>query len=128
MLDVDYHHGNGTQAIFYARGDVQVVNIHADPLVEYPYFLGHADERGAGEGEGCNLNLPLPHGTDFAAWSAALETGCGRWRTSRRTRWWCRSGSTPIKGDPISQFRLDTAGLPADRRADPRRSGCRRSS
>ena len=46
VLDIDYHHGNGTQAIFYARGDVQVVSIHADPLVEYPYFLGHADERG----------------------------------------------------------------------------------
>ena len=45
-------------------------------MVEYPYFLGHADERGAGTGEGFNLNLPLPHGTDFAGWSEALATGC----------------------------------------------------
>ena len=76
VLDIDYHHGNGTQAIFYARGDVQVVNIHADPIVEYPYFLGHADERGTGAGEGFNLNLPLPHGTGFDAWSKALAIGC----------------------------------------------------
>jgi len=76
VLDVDYHHGNGTQAIFYARGDVQVVSIHADPRVEYPYFLGHADERGEGEGEGLNLNLPLPHGTGFDRWSSALDTAC----------------------------------------------------
>ncbi|HNJ45782.1 MAG TPA: histone deacetylase family protein, partial [Ottowia sp.] len=59
VLDVDYHHGNGTQAIFYERADVLFVSIHGDPRTEYPFYLGHADETGAGAGQGCNLNLPL---------------------------------------------------------------------
>ncbi|MEF3274917.1 MAG: histone deacetylase family protein [Chloroflexus sp.] len=62
VLDIDYHHGNGTQSIFYERNDVLTVSLHADPSREYPYFLGYADERGAGAGEGYNLNLPLPPG------------------------------------------------------------------
>ena len=65
VLDVDYHHGNGTQSLFYERPDVLTVSIHGDPRTEYPFYLGHADERGSGEGEGCNLNFPLPVGTDF---------------------------------------------------------------
>src|SRR5690606_10002974 len=63
VLDIDYHHGNGTQAIFYARGDVFFASVHGDPHTEYPYYLGYADERGAGAGEGANLNLPLPRGS-----------------------------------------------------------------
>ena len=58
VLDVDYHHGNGTQTIFYERSDVFTASIHGDPRTEYPFFLGHADERGYGAGEGFNLNLP----------------------------------------------------------------------
>ena len=73
VLDVDYHHGNGTQAIFYDRPEVFFASIHGDPRTEYPFFLGHADETGAGAGIGCNLNLPLARGSDYAAWSAALE-------------------------------------------------------
>jgi acetoin utilization deacetylase AcuC-like enzyme len=64
VLDVDYHHGNGTQQIFYRRDDVQYVSLHGDPVRAYPYVTGHADERGAGRGAGVNLNLPLPAGTD----------------------------------------------------------------
>ena len=60
ILDVDLHHGNGTQGIFYARSDVLTVSIHADPVRFYPFFWGHADERGDGPGLGYNLNLPLP--------------------------------------------------------------------
>src|SRR5690606_30195004 len=75
ILDVDYHHGNGTQEIFYRRSDVQVVNLHADPLFEYPHFLGHADEGGEGAGEGFNHNLPMARGTDWSGWSKALERG-----------------------------------------------------
>lgn len=63
ILDVDVHHGNGTQGIFYHRGDVLTVSIHADPLRFYPFFWGHAHERGEGAGLGMNLNLPLPRGT-----------------------------------------------------------------
>ena len=62
ILDVDYHHGNGTQQIFWRRGDVLYVSLHADPDRQYPFFLGHADEIGEGEGSGANLNLPLPAG------------------------------------------------------------------
>ncbi|KAG0738787.1 hypothetical protein G6F24_017523 [Rhizopus arrhizus] len=67
ILDVDYHHGNGTQSIFYERGDVLTVSVHGDPTTEYPFFLGYADEHGAGAGAGANLNLPLAAGTGFAA-------------------------------------------------------------
>ena len=63
VLDVDYHHGNGTQEIFYERGDVQYVSLHGDPVRAYPYTIGYADETGAGAGAGCNLNVPLAAGT-----------------------------------------------------------------
>src|SRR5262249_32596748 len=60
VLDVDYHHGNGTQDIFYEDGEVLFASIHGDPVTEYPFYWGHADERGAGAGEGATLNVPLP--------------------------------------------------------------------
>ena len=63
ILDVDVHHGNGTQGAFYTRGDVLTVSIHADPARFYPFFWGHAQERGEGAGRGANLNLPLERGT-----------------------------------------------------------------
>lgn len=73
IFDVDYHHGNGTQSIFYDRPDVLFVSIHGDPDTEYPYFLGHADERGSGAGEGFNLNLPLPMGSGDATYLLAFD-------------------------------------------------------
>jgi acetoin utilization deacetylase AcuC-like enzyme len=63
VLDVDYHHGNGTQEIFYARDDVQYVSLHGDPVRAYPWNIGYADETGTGRGAGTNLNIPLPEGT-----------------------------------------------------------------
>jgi acetoin utilization deacetylase AcuC-like enzyme len=72
ILDIDIHHGNGTQAIFYERADVLTVSIHADPAVFYPYFWGYAHERGAAAGEGCNLNLPIPRGAPDGAFLAAI--------------------------------------------------------
>ncbi len=72
ILDVDVHHGNGTQGIFYHRSDVLTVSIHADPIRFYPFYWGHAHERGAGAGLGYNLNLPLPRGTDDAGYAEAL--------------------------------------------------------
>ena len=62
-VDVDAHHGDGTQAMFYDRDDVLTISIHADPNFYYPYFWGHAQETGAGKGQGFNLNLPLPLGS-----------------------------------------------------------------
>jgi acetoin utilization deacetylase AcuC-like enzyme len=76
ILDLDYHHGNGTQSIFYRRKDVLFASIHADPRQDYPYFLGHADEPGEAEGLGYNMNLPLPRGAGAAQWFAALESAC----------------------------------------------------
>lgn len=73
ILDVDFHHGNGTQQIFWERGDVLYVSLHGDPRGIYPYFSGYATERGAGDGEGATLNLPLPPGTDGDGYLAALR-------------------------------------------------------
>jgi acetoin utilization deacetylase AcuC-like enzyme len=72
VLDVDYHHGNGTQQIFYDRPDVQFVSLHGDPVRAYPWFLGHADETGAGTGRGTTLNVPLAAETDDDAYLARL--------------------------------------------------------
>jgi acetoin utilization deacetylase AcuC-like enzyme len=75
VLDVDYHHGNGTQQIFYERADVQYVSLHGDPDHAYPYFTGFADETGTGRGSGTNLNLPLAPRTGDDAYLAALSLG-----------------------------------------------------
>ena len=75
ILDVDFHHGNGTQQIFWQRGDVLYVSLHGDPGGIYPYFSGFATERGDGDGEGATLNLPLAAGTDGEAYLAALDEG-----------------------------------------------------
>jgi acetoin utilization deacetylase AcuC-like enzyme len=77
ILDVDYHHGNGTQQIFYDRDDVLFVSLHADPADEYPFFLGFAAERGAGAGEGYTHNFPLPLGTTWATYGPALAAAAG---------------------------------------------------
>jgi len=106
ILDVDYHHGNGTQDIFYDRGDVLFASIHADPSVDYPFFLGHADETGAGAGEGANLNLPLPHGTGWAAWSAAFEAAAARIAAFGADAVVLSLGVDPFEKDPISRFKL----------------------
>jgi len=73
ILDVDYHHGNGSQQIFWRRADVRYVSIHADPDHDYPYFLGRSDERGEGPGAGENLNIPLRPGTTNAEYLAATD-------------------------------------------------------
>jgi acetoin utilization deacetylase AcuC-like enzyme len=73
ILDVDFHHGNGTQQIFWRRGDVRYVSIHADPDRQYPYFLGRADETGEGEGSGENLNIPLRAGTTNGEYLEATD-------------------------------------------------------
>jgi len=106
VLDVDYHHGNGTQAIFYARDDVHFASLHADPVTDYPYYLGHADERGAGAGLGFNHNLPLPRGTDFALRRAALTSALARIAEVKAGALVVSLGVDTFEGDPISGFRL----------------------
>jgi acetoin utilization deacetylase AcuC-like enzyme len=75
VIDIDSHHGNGTQGIFWERGDVLTVSVHGDPNGYYPWYVGHAGERGAGAGDGRNLNLPLPIGSGDAAWLEAVAHG-----------------------------------------------------
>ena len=108
VLDVDYHHGNGTQSIFYERADVLTVSVHGDPRTEYPFFLGHADERGAGAGAGFNLNLPLPRGTGFTRWRAALRSGLEAIRAFGAQALVVALGVDTFESDPISGFRLRT--------------------
>ena len=112
ILDIDYHHGNGTQSIFYRRNDVLFVSLHAHPRQEFPYFLGYEDERGEADGEGYNLNLPLPFGTDFTGWSAALETACQAIADYSPDALVISLGVDTFKDDPISQFRLDSEDYP----------------
>ena len=112
VLDVDYHHGNGTQDIFWRRGDVLYVSIHGDPRSEYPWFLGHADERGEGEGEGANLNLPLPVGTAWPAYEAALGTALEAVAAFGADALVVSLGVDTYAHDPISSFALDADGYP----------------
>jgi acetoin utilization deacetylase AcuC-like enzyme len=109
ILDVDYHHGNGTQDIFYARGDVFFASLHADPKTDYPYYWGHEDEAGEGDGAGATLNLPLPRGTDLAACLPALEKALARIAAFGADLLVISYGADTFAGDPISFFRLETA-------------------
>lgn len=109
ILDLDYHHGNGTQSIFYQRDDVQFISIHADPRSEYPFYLGHADETGAGPGLGYNMNLPLPAGASAASWFAALETACIRIGSYGPDALVVSLGVDTFIGDPLSHFALQSA-------------------
>jgi acetoin utilization deacetylase AcuC-like enzyme len=108
MLDVDYHHGNGTQSVFWERDDVLTISLHADPRQEYPYFTGHAAERGAGRGAGANHNHPMPWGTGFDRWSEALDAACGEVAAWGADVLVVPLGVDTHEDDPISRFRLQT--------------------
>ena len=106
VMDIDYHHGNGTQAIFDERSDVYTVSIHGDPQTEYPFFLGHADERGTGPGEGYNLNFPLPKGTAFETWYGSLQKALQVIADFSPQALVVPLGLDTYEGDPISGFKL----------------------
>ncbi len=106
ILDVDFHHGNGTQEIFYRRGDVQFLSLHGDPLDAFPHFLGHADETGEGAGEGTNLNFPMPRGTGFDSWSEALDRAVAEVGRFRPDLLIVSLGVDTFERDPISFFKL----------------------
>lgn len=112
ILDVDYHHGNGTQSIFYERDDVLFLSIHGDPKQEYPFFLGHADEVGLGAGAGYNRNFPLPWGSGAAPWFGALDECCSLIAGHRPDAVIVSLGVDTFAGDPISEFRLQTSDYP----------------
>jgi acetoin utilization deacetylase AcuC-like enzyme len=106
ILDVDYHHGNGTQSIFYDRADVQFISLHGDPRTEYPFYLGHADETGAGAGLGFNLNLPLPARSPVTVWFEGLAAACQRIRHFGAEALVVSLGLDTYADDPICTFSL----------------------
>jgi acetoin utilization deacetylase AcuC-like enzyme len=108
ILDVDYHHGNGTEQIFWRRGDVLYVSLHAHPEREYPYVLGWEDEVGEGDGEGANLNIPLPAGTSNDGYLAALDRGLSRIADEPGSVVVVSLGFDTYGLDPIGDFTLTT--------------------
>lgn len=108
VLDVDYHHGNGTQDIFYDRRDVLFLSIHADPAREYPYFIGYADETGVGAGEGYTVNYPLPFGTAYDSYGPVLAEALAAVRRFGPEALVVSLGVDTYKNDPISRFRLES--------------------
>jgi acetoin utilization deacetylase AcuC-like enzyme len=106
IVDVDYHHGNGQQDIFYERADVLTVSIHGDPRFAYPYFTGFADERGSGAGEGLNLNIPLPESQDGGQYRKALGRAIAAVRSFDPVFLVIALGLDPAKGDPTGSWSL----------------------
>ncbi|MEL7113323.1 MAG: histone deacetylase family protein [Pseudomonadota bacterium] len=109
ILDVDYHHGNGTQDIFYERAEVLTLSLHADPSTDYPFYWGHADETGTGPGAGAALNLPMPRGTGWADYRATLTEAIERVQAFAPDLLIVPFGADTYAGDPISFFEIETA-------------------
>lgn len=108
ILDIDYHHGNGTQDIFYDSEDVFFASIHADPATDYPFFWGHTDETGSDSGEGATLNLPLPRGAALASYEPALDRALEALAGFGPNLLIVSFGADTFAGDPISGFALET--------------------
>ena len=106
ILDVDFHHGNGTQAIFYDRSDVFFTSLHGDPKEAFPHFLGHANERGGGAGEGYNMNYPMQPGTSYAEWTKALDDSIEKIKFYNPDVLLISLGADTYEKDPISFFKL----------------------
>jgi acetoin utilization deacetylase AcuC-like enzyme len=109
ILDVDFHHGNGTQDIFYDRSDVLFTSLHGDPDEIFPFFSGYAGETGSGAGAGFTLNFPLPRATPFSVWREALGQAIARIRAFGAEALVISLGVDTFVGDPISFFRLESA-------------------
>jgi acetoin utilization deacetylase AcuC-like enzyme len=106
MLDIDYHHGNGQQDIFYERPDVFTISIHGHPEFAYPYFTGFANERGGATGFGYNLNIPLPESQNGADHRRALERACKEVVKFAPSFLIVPLGLDPAKGDPTGTWSL----------------------
>ena len=105
MLDIAYHHGNGTQDIFYNRDDVLTLSIHGHPSIAYPHFSGFADETGEGPGRGFNRNFPRPEGADGETYLRAFEKAMERIKNFKPDILVLSLGLDMIKGDPTGSFR-----------------------
>jgi acetoin utilization deacetylase AcuC-like enzyme/N-acetylglutamate synthase-like GNAT family acetyltransferase len=106
ILDIDYHHGNGQQEIFYRRNDVLTVSIHAHPKFAYPYFSGFEDECGAAEGEGFNCNLPLPATVDGRTYGRSLNKALSRIQRFAPQFLVVALGFDTAQGDPVGTWAL----------------------
>jgi len=107
IIDVDYHHGNGTQEIFYDRSDVYYMSIHGHPDEEYPHYWGWADETGLGEGEGYNLNCPLPlHQTDWTLYQRAFDQCLEALNNFSADVLIVSLGLDTYENDPMCEFKL----------------------
>jgi acetoin utilization deacetylase AcuC-like enzyme len=114
LLDIDYHHGNGTQEVFYNDPEVFYCSLHADPRYEYPFYWGFADETGDGAGLGANLNVPLPFGTDDSAYLTALDGALRAIRDFAPKYLVLSAGFDLMAGDPVPRsggFRITLDGL-----------------
>lgn len=111
ILDIDIHHGNGTQQIFYARPDVLTVSVHADPDGFGVFYSGYADEIGSGTGEGFNVNLPLKNGSDDLAFVDAIAAGMGKIEEFGPDVLLVSLGLDAYRGDPLSVFGVTTDGF-----------------
>ena len=105
------HHGNGTQDLFYDRGDVLTVSIHADPIRFYPFHWGYAGENGEGAGEGVNINVPLPRGTADDAYLRELDETLSRVAAFAPGALVIALGLDAFEGDPFQGFAITTAGF-----------------
>jgi acetoin utilization deacetylase AcuC-like enzyme len=112
VLDLDAHHGNGTQEIFWERSDVLFASIHGTPETEYPYFLGWADERGAGPGEGFTVNHPLPHDATWAEYGPTLDAALEAVAAFAPDALVVSLGVDTFAGDPIGPIALGAAHFP----------------
>ncbi len=106
ILDVDFHHGNGTQSIFYDRSDVLYVSLHGDPRQAFPHFLGYSDELGEGAGAGFNLNFPLGPNSGYDIWGQAMQSACNKIKVYAPDAVVISLGVDTFEGDPISFFKL----------------------
>jgi acetoin utilization deacetylase AcuC-like enzyme/GNAT superfamily N-acetyltransferase len=114
ILDIDYHHGNGQQEIFYRRRDVLTVSLHGDPSFAYPYFSGFRNEKGAGEGLGYNLNIPLPEKLDGPKYRMALKNALTRIVAFRPEFLVIAFGADTAKGDPTGTWSLKASDFHAN--------------
>lgn len=108
VLDIDVHHGNGTQQIFYERDDVLTVSLHGKPETLFPFICGYADERGVGVGEGCNLNFPLEAGTEIDAYIEHMDAAIKRIQDFEPTVLVIATGYDTFRYDPFGNLCIDT--------------------
>jgi acetoin utilization deacetylase AcuC-like enzyme len=117
VVDIDVHHGNGTQGIFYERGDVLTVSIHANPTNYFPFYAGYAEEVGRGVGRGANLNLPLAHGSGDGVFLAALDVALARVRAFAPAAVVVALGLDASEHDPLGVLKVTTDGYARAARA-----------